>query len=181
LRSQTGNWVDPPERAPTSGDVREDRLTQLYRSYGPVIFARCLRLLGDKPTAEDAAQETFLRVYRHLEKAPDSHEALMWIYRIATNYCLNEIRNRKGRAEPREVLPDRPVPSVEALLADRDLVVRLLARAEDETRSIVWLYHVDGIDQGEVARILGISRRTVVNRLAEFTANAHKFLARTAA
>src|SRR5437762_3845020 len=70
-----------------------DRLTGLYRMYGPIIYARCMRLLGDRAAAEDATQETFIRVHRHLHKAPD--EALGWIYRIATNYCLNEIRNRK--------------------------------------------------------------------------------------
>src|SRR5450432_2184327 len=62
-----------------------DRLTALYRMYGPVIYARCVRLLGDRAAAEDAMQETFVRVQRHLEKAPDAEEALRWVYRIATN------------------------------------------------------------------------------------------------
>jgi len=53
-----------------------------------------------------------MRVHRHLDKA-DSREALGWIYRIATNYCLNEIRNRKRRAaldaRPRHRLGNPPV------------------------------------------------------------------------
>ncbi|MFI5376709.1 MAG: sigma factor, partial [Candidatus Rokuibacteriota bacterium] len=68
---------------------------------GFVIAAGLVSSLGaGAASAEDATQETFVRVRRHLEKAPDAHEALLWIYRIATNYCLNELRDRKGRPEP---------------------------------------------------------------------------------
>src|SRR5690242_18415229 len=47
-----------------------DELTGLYRKYGPYIYVRCARLLGDRSAAEDATQETFMRVHRHLHKAP---------------------------------------------------------------------------------------------------------------
>jgi RNA polymerase sigma-70 factor (ECF subfamily) len=158
----------------------DDRLTTLYRMYGPVIYARCARLLGDRAAAEDATQETFVRIHRHLAKAPDPSEALAWVYRIATNYCLNEIRDRKLRPVAEAEMPELATGNLEAALADRDLVARIVKRSPEEVRAVAWLHHVDGMDQGEVARVLGISRRTVVNRLAEFKANARKFVARTA-
>src|SRR5450432_857531 len=103
-----------------------DRLTALYRMYGPVIYARCVRLLGDRAAAEDAMQETFVRVQRHLEKAPDAEEALRWVYRIATNYCLNEIRDRKLRPQGEDdERPDAPTENLATALADRDLVARI--------------------------------------------------------
>lgn len=157
----------------------DDRLTELYRAYGPVIYARCRRLLGDGAAAEDATQETFMRVHRHLAKA-DSREALAWIYRIATNYCLNEIRNRKRRPELHDELPEI-ITDTDTALADRDLAARIVARSPEKLRAVAWLHHVDGLDQGEVARVLDISRRTVVNRLAEFAENAKKFAQRGAA
>lgn len=160
--------------------MTEDRLTELYRLYGPAIYARCRRLLGDGASAEDATQETFMRVHRHLAKA-DSREALAWIYRIATNYCLNEIRNRKHRPEPHDELPDVIGADVAGILADRDLAARIVERAPEKLRVVAWLHHVDGLEQGEVARVLDISRRTVVNRLAEFAENAKKFVQRGAA
>jgi RNA polymerase sigma-70 factor, ECF subfamily len=159
----------------------EDRLVELYRHYGPVIYARCAQLLGDPSAAEDATQETFVRVHRHLAKAPDTDEALTWIYRIATNYCLNEIRNRKLRPALTDTLPERAVDSVASLVADRDLAARVVHRSPEKLRVVAWLHHVDGLDQGEVARVLGISRRTVVNRLAEFSDNARKFVTRSCA
>jgi len=162
--------------------MSDERLTALYRTYGPLIYARCRRILGEASAAEDATQETFMRVYRHLDKAPDSHEALRWIYRIATNYCLNELRRRRHLPESREVLPEPAAqpPSVEALLADRDLVARLIAQAPEKVRVVVWLHHMDGLDQGEVAEVLGVSRRTVVGRLAEFARGAEKWVRRSA-
>lgn len=153
--------------------------SDLYRAYGPVIYARCRRLLGDAAAAEDATQETFMRVHRHLAKA-DSREALAWIYRIATNYCLNEIRNRKRRPEPTDELPE-VMTTVEASLADRDLAARIIARAPEKLRVVAWLHYVDGLDQAEVARVLDISRRTVVNRLNELSEVAHRFVQRGAA
>jgi RNA polymerase sigma-70 factor, ECF subfamily len=158
----------------------EDRLTALYRMYGPVIYARCVRLLGDRAAAEDAIQETFIRVPRHLDRAPDAKEALTWVYRIATNYCLNEIRDRKLRPQNEAELPELAGQSLEEILGDRDLVTRIIRRSPEQVRTAAWLHHVDGLDQGEVARVLGVSRRTVVNRLAEFTDNARKFVQRSA-
>lgn len=100
--------------------VPDDPLTSLYRRYGPFLHARCMRMLGDRAAAEDATQETLLRVHRHLHRAPDDREALAWIYRIATNDRLDEIRNRKLRT----VMLERPVPvgsshDVEVVLVDR--------------------------------------------------------------
>jgi RNA polymerase sigma-70 factor (ECF subfamily) len=158
-----------------------ERVADLYRTYGPVIYARCVRLLGDRATAEDATQETFMRVHKHLDKAPDGSEALAWIYRIATNYCLNEIRDRKKRPEPSDELPERIDMTVDQVLGDRDLVARIVRRSPEKLRAAAWLHHVDGLDQGEVARALGASRRTIVNRLAEFVEHARKFAARSAA
>jgi RNA polymerase sigma-70 factor (ECF subfamily) len=159
--------------------MAEDRLTTLYRRYGPFIYARCARLLGDRAAAEDATQETFVRVHRHLHKAPDANEALAWIYRIATNYCLNEIRDRKLRPLADSDLEEHLGENLETVLANRDAAAKIVRRSPEKLRTPAWLHHVDGLDQGEVARILGISRRTVGNRLAEFADHARKFIARS--
>lgn len=156
------------------------RVSNLYRKYGPAIYSRCRRLLKDDALAEDATQEVFVRVLRHIESAPDDAAALAWIYRISTNYCLNQIRDRGRQAEPTapadipESLSDHPEPE----LMDRDLAMKLVSRAPEKLRATAVLYYVDGLEQEQVAKTLGISRRTVINRLQEFTERSRKFLTR---
>src|SRR4051795_10800723 len=132
--------------------MSDDRLVELYRAYGGAVYARCRRLLGDAQAAEDAAQETFLRVHRHLARAPDARQALRWIYRIATNYCLNELRNRRYRPQPVADLPDRAAVTGDPLV-DRDLVRRIVERVPTKLRAVAFLYHVDGLEQSEVAAV----------------------------
>lgn len=156
------------------------RAATLYRQYGPVIYWRCAKLLRDDVAAEDATQETFLRVFRHLEAAPDSDEALRWIWRIATNYCLNEVRNQKRRPQPRDDLPDVPGgAALEQVLADRQLMVRVIERVPEKLRAVAWAHYVDGLEHTEAGRMLGISRRTVANRLAAFNERAREIIGRS--
>jgi RNA polymerase sigma-70 factor (ECF subfamily) len=147
------------------------QLAQLYRRYGPTIYARCRRILQDEAAAEDATQETFLRVLRHLARTPDDREVLTWIYRIATNHCLNMLRDARRRPA---ALPAAPATSPEQSLADRDFVVRLLRSVPRKLAAVAWMHHVEGMPQGEVALVLGVSRRTVVNRLADFAGRVRR-------
>jgi RNA polymerase sigma-70 factor (ECF subfamily) len=160
--------------------LSDARFRELYRSYGRVVYARCRRILGGSAAAEDATQETFLRVYRHLDKAPGNDEAIAWIYRIATNYCLNELRGRKTRARPLDPIEPAAPLTLETLLQNRDQAWHVITGVPEKLRTVAYLHHVDGLEQAEVARVLGISRRTVVYRLAEFQARARKLLAECA-
>ncbi|MBL4634859.1 MAG: sigma-70 family RNA polymerase sigma factor [Kofleriaceae bacterium] len=161
-------------------------VSDLYKRYGGVIYSRCLRILGDGAAAEDAAQETFIRVFRHIQKAPSDNQALAWIFRIATNYCLNQLRNQSRRKEVSSdqadnhcMPPQSGERSLEKALSDRDLARRVIVRAGKKRRDIAWLHFVDGLSQEEVAEVLGISRRTVGSQIQRFSADARKFIERS--
>lgn len=146
--------------------MSDQRWRELYRSYGPLIYARCRKMLGDDVAAEDAAQETFIRAYKHLDKVKSTREALPWIYRIATHYCLNVQRAGKQRAVPVAETPERPGEHAEDSLSHRDFLLKLLDRLPEKVHTVAWLHHVEGLEVGEVALMLDISRRTVMYRLA---------------
>ena len=135
-------------------------------------------MLKDDALAEDATQEVFVRVMRHIQSAPDDQAALAWIYRISTNYCLNQIRDRSRQAEPVDELPDVGGAHPEAQLLDRDLAMQLVNRAPENLRAPAILYYIDGLEQEQIAKTLGISRRTVINRLNDFMSRSKKFLSR---
>jgi len=157
-----------------------ERVAALYRAYGGVVYWRCRTILGDDTAAEDATQETFLRVQRYLARAPDGEQALRWIWRIATNHCLSELRNRRRRPEPREKLPEPAAPGapLDQVLADRDLLRRVTARVGEKLQAVAWLHYFDGIDADAAAELLGVTRRTVTNRLERFHQKARKIIAR---
>lgn len=163
--------------------VTAETLASLYRRYGAIIHARCLQLLRDEAEAEDATQETFLRLHRHLHRLTDDQDILRWIYRVATNYCFNELRNRKRRPAPVAALPERAAggASSDQRIADRQLVLQLLERMPEKVKTAAWLYHADGFEQEEVATILGVSLRTVATRLALFSEKVQKLHAQARA
>lgn len=154
--------------------MADDRWLKLYQSYGSLIYTRCLKILADAAAAEDATQETFIRAYKHLAKVKDVTEALPWIYNIATHYCLNLLRDGQRRAEPMAELPERSGQHAEESLGQRDLLLRLFKLVPEKVHAVAWLYYMEGLDQTEVARVLGISRRTVVYRLAELAQAAEQ-------
>jgi RNA polymerase sigma-70 factor (ECF subfamily) len=149
--------------------MSEDPFVELYRAHGRTIYARCRRLLGDGAAAEDATQEAFVRLHRHLGKHASADDTLKWIYRVATNCCITELRKRRLRPEAQGLQPGAAISaSLQDVLADRDSALRVIAGVSEKLAEAALLHHVDGIDQTEVARILGVSRRTVVYRLAQF-------------
>jgi RNA polymerase sigma-70 factor, ECF subfamily len=154
----------------STGDVgprAEQGLEQLYATHGRAIFIHCVRLLGDAASAEDATQEVFLRVRRHAGRAPEPTEMRPWLFRIATNHCLNELRSRGVRARTPPQLTGLVTSNLEDSLAAQNDARRFLERLPERARAIAWLTYVDGMMQHEVAETLGVSRRTVVNYLSQ--------------
>jgi len=159
--------------------VGGDPIAERYKTGGPAFYRRCLRLLRDPEAARDATQEVFRKAMSSPEKLVSPDVALPFIYRIATNHCLNERRNAGRRGETE--LSDLDLPSDHPDLPQRRLVQRVLSRFDQKTQSIAVAVLVDGMEHDEVAGALGISRKTVSRKLARFLENARKYLERSAA
>jgi len=157
-----------------------EKVAELYKLYGPAIYRRCLRLLGDKEAARDATQEVFGKLMRDVAKLEGRDTALPWIYRVATNHCLNLRRNAGRRGE-------EPMPELELeessggldAVPERQIAQQVLSRFDEKTQAIAVGVFVDGMEHEEVAQVLGISRRTVSRKLDRFVTNARKFLNRS--
>lgn len=156
-------------------DDRE-RIAALYRTYGPAVYRRCLRLLRDPDAAQDATQEVFRKLLVDGLR-DDPALALPWIWRVATNHCLNQRRNAARRGET-ELNPDLEIGEA-GELPERRLVQKVLSRFDQKTQTIAVGVLVDGMEQEEVAGVLGISRKTVARKLERFLENARKYLERT--
>jgi len=153
-----------------------ERAAELYRTYGPAVYRRCLRLLRDREVARDATQEVFVKAVRDIAKLEDPAVVLPWLYRVATNHCLNVLRDRGRRGEqPLGELEVAATGSGAASYPDRHLAASILSRFDDGIRAVAVGVLVDGMGHEELAVALGISRKTVERRLARFLERARAF------
>lgn len=156
-------------------------LESLHRRYASVVFDKCVRVMGNAADADDAVQQTFINAFRALPAFRDAgHGHLPWLYRIATNVCLKMITTRRKRGttplddERQAIAAPRADPV--ATLHARAILEQLVDLVDEKTLAIFVAHYVDGLDQGEIAAELGISRRAVVKRLTALRAKASTLL-----
>jgi RNA polymerase sigma-70 factor (ECF subfamily) len=178
----------------------EELLLECRGASDPDVIRRCIGIVaarhhagvirflvgyvGSAQTAEDLAQEAFIRLYRHAREYREVAKASTWLYKIATNLALNEIRDRKRRPKlsldapvafdesgGRELgaeVADVRVETPAALAEARDLRERV-RRAVDELpelfRSVILLCDLEGLSYQEAAEVLDVPIGTVRSRL----------------
>jgi RNA polymerase sigma-70 factor (ECF subfamily) len=142
------------------------------------VYRRCLRLLRDRELARDATQEVFVQLVRQWTRSTEPEAILAWIYRVATNHCLNLLRSaRRHREDSLEIEPAATAAVATPGLEPQRLVAQqVLARFDETTQAVAVGVLVDGMEHEEIARVLGISRRTVSRRLERFLASARELL-----
>ena len=143
----------------------------LFERWGARLLRYVQRLVSDTATAEDLVQEAFLRVYRARESYAAESRFSTWLYRIATNLALNELRRPRRRRPhastddveaPVELVSREPGPEAlaHARLAVGDLEHEL-ERLPDRQRVALWLAAAEGHTYAEVADILDTTEKSV--------------------
>jgi RNA polymerase sigma-70 factor, ECF subfamily len=160
----------------------EDAFAELVARYRNQITSYIYRILGDYDTAVDLAQETFIRVYRAAGRYQTTHAFSTYIYRIATNLAISELRKRKRRRlvsltglltgsegeEPIDFNPpdEQPLQDVALVDAERRAVVkRAISTLPERYRAPLVLRDVEGKSYDEIAAILSTSEGTVKSRI----------------
>ena len=155
-------------------------------SYRPALTGLCYRILGSAVDAEDAVQEAMVRAWRSLDRFEERASVKTWLYRIATNVCLDELSKRSRRARPMEEGPSgtiddelltqprthwlEPIPDARAIPSDADpfeqaslrqsirlAFVAALQHLPPKQRAALVLAEVLGWSASEVAECLSIS------------------------
>jgi RNA polymerase sigma-70 factor, ECF subfamily len=144
----------------------QEAFAAVIRHYDPGLRALSFRLLGDRDLMDDVLQEAYVKAFKALPRFRRQAKLGTWLYRIAYNACLDELR-RTRRAD--ELPLDERVPSRTAdpgeLVAGRGDLTRALAALPPEDRAAVLLVDAQGFDYRETARVLGIPEGTVASRL----------------
>ena len=149
-------------------------LEQLLRRHYDGIHAVCRRIAGGTRDADDATQEAMISVVRGLPRFDGRSAFSTWVYRIATNAALDELRRRRRRPSLHVVTddhgaPDPADPMAERHLdaiAEREALDAALADLPEEFRVAVVLRDVADLDYTEIAAVLDVPIGTVKSRIA---------------
>jgi RNA polymerase sigma factor (sigma-70 family) len=147
--------------------VRDLDVEALSRRYGPMVLRRCRRLLGNEDEALDACQDVFVRVIQHRTRLDMRYPSSL-LYRIATNVCLNRLRDSRREPLTRDEAILAEIARAEEPGAASDarlLLARLFGRHPESTRTMAVLHYVDGLTLEEVAAELDMSVSGVRKRL----------------
>jgi RNA polymerase sigma-70 factor (ECF subfamily) len=159
--------------------MEETAVAQVYRQYGAAVWRRCARILRDEEAALDVTQEVFIRCLNHQARLRPGRELLAWLYRVATNLCLNQIRDARVRSPRDEATATEPAREPEAHA--RQLTAEVLRGLDRRTQELAVYVLVDGMTHAEAAEVAGVSERTVRNCLGRFLEHGRETLGLAAA
>jgi RNA polymerase sigma-70 factor (ECF subfamily) len=152
---------------------------EIVERYQAKVFSIIYGILRNHNDAEDIAQQVFAKVYFSVRSFDFRSSLLTWIYKITVNECYDYLRKKKVRKlvyesdfteedaqRMRNAEPAREQsPAIDVQLAQRDLVIKLLARLTEEERTLLLLKEVEGHSVEELAHMTGINENTIKVKL----------------
>ena len=145
--------------------------------YQDKVYNLCRHLLGNAHDAEDAAQDVFLKAYQALPRFQPDASLYTWLYRIATNTCIDHLRkpifeslfgdSGEGERLIHDLVSDAPSPEKLYQAKEIDNALQMcLKKLSPKLRAIIVLKEVEELSYEEMAETLGISMGTVKSRIA---------------
>ena len=154
----------PLVTAPSGDAARQASFERLFARFSEPIYNYVRRMVGDADRAADITQDTFIKAYRKLDTLADDASTRSWIYRIATNTAIDEMRRRRflspmGDDERHEQRPDpRPGPEDQVLGASIDeRIQRALAKLRPTHRQCLILSDVEDMSAAQIGEVMGMS------------------------
>ena len=158
---------------------REDAFRELVRRYERPVFSLIFRMVRESATAEDLAQDTFIKVLNHIDKYRPEFKLSSWLFKIANNVAIDHLRRRQiatismsgsphaGTASEIEATSFDVASSDESALDEMEskelgsAIEKAIARLRPEYRSCILLRHVEDRSYEEIAATLDLPLGTV--------------------
>ncbi|ALS26223.1 RNA polymerase sigma factor SigW [Paenibacillus cisolokensis] len=164
-------------RSALKGD--QQAFAELVGLYQDKLYHMAYRMLYNRQEAEDVVQETFLRVYKNLDRYDETMKFSTWIYRIATNLCIDRIRKRKPSysldAESNDhegldgysMIPsDNRTPESETLLSETQRTIhQAIETLPAKYKSVMVLRYLQDLSLQEIGEVLDMPVTTVKTRV----------------
>lgn len=157
----------------------QQAFAELVDLYQDKLYHMAYRMLNNRQEAEDVVQDTFLRVYKNLDRFDETLKFSTWIYRIATNLCIDRLRKRKPTysldAESQEydgldgysMIPsDNRTPESELILSDTQRIIhQAMESLPPKYKSVMMLRYIQDMSLQEVGDILDMPVTTIKTRV----------------
>ena len=148
-----------------NGDRRA--MSQLVSQYQRPVYNAAYRILGNKDDAADITQTVFLKVFEHIADYDAKFKFFSWIYRIAINESLNQVKKRRMQ-EPLADSQASPWQGPAEELDSKTLCDRVqdaLSQLNEDYRTVVVLKYISGCSYQQIGEILQLPEKTVKSRL----------------
>lgn len=164
----------------------EAAFEELIRQYEKKVYTLCFRMCGNSEDAEEAAQDAFLALWRGIDRFRQESSLSTWIYRLATNACIDTLRRRKKQSgsvslDDEELFVDavdtspQPQETVEHREAQK-LLQEGLSTLPEEYRKVLILREIEGLSYTEIAESASIELGTVKSRISRGRSLLRNFL-----
>ena len=158
----------------------EAAFEELIRQYEKKVYSLCFRMCGNSEDAEEAAQDAFLALWRGIDRFRQESSLSTWIYRLATNACIDTLRRRKkqsGSVSLDDEVDTSPQPqeTVEHREAQK-LLQEGLSALPEEYRKVLILREIEGLSYTEIAESASIELGTVKSRISRGRSLLRNFL-----
>lgn len=149
------------------GDERKRRLEMWMESYGDAVLRTCYMILSDRAQAEDALQDTFLKVWRSMDsfEGRNGSSEKTWILKIAVNTCKNyRVSAWNRRIDKTKIIEELP-PAVTGVAEEsRDMFLSVMG-LDQKLRQVVILYYYHALTYKEIGEITNLTAPAVKKRL----------------
>jgi RNA polymerase sigma-70 factor (ECF subfamily) len=166
-------------------DPHEARFAQLFDEFSAPIYNYVLRMVGDADRAADITQDTFIKAYRKLDTVTDAASTRSWLYRIATNTAIDDMRRRRTVSPMGDDAPayanradDRPGPEAQVMAATLDeRVQRALSTLRPNHRQCLLLSDLEDMSAQQIGEVMGLSYAAVRTLLCRARGEMRRALA----
>ena len=140
-------------------DGNSDVFADLYRSHADRMKSIAYNHLGNVSDAEDAVQETFLKIHRAATTYTGEASFSTWIYRVLINTCYDALRRRQRRIQEASIDDALPFERAGGSVDDvkRIALRKMLNDLPEQRRSVFMLFEIEGLSHAEIAQILDIT------------------------
>ncbi len=167
------------------GDI--DAFEDIVYKYEKMIYSVAFRMFNDKQDAEDLTQEVFIKLFKSLKSISKKNNLKSWLYTVAYNASIDEIRRRKGKNQISSddnaesfintIRSDKPGPEEEAINKEKTRILEnAIACLGEKHKSLIILRDIDGLSYNEISEITNQSLGTIKSGISRARKNLREIL-----